>query len=166
MRTSDTVRRFAAGALAVALLGIGATASAQQAVVVEGDGNDDNSGPNAFLFSSGLITTGLSYTPALIVAVNSDRDEDKFLYAPFVGPWLDLAARDDDSKLNRTLLVVDGVFQTIGALQLIASLMFINTDGDGVASADDSSDTLISQAAISPARLAEDGYGFVAVGRF
>lgn len=151
----------------MALLGISATASAQQAVVVEGDGEDSNRGPNAFLFNSGLVTTALSYTPALIVAVNSDRDEDKFLYAPFVGPWLDLAARDDDSKLNRTLLVVDGVFQTIGALQLIASLMFIDTDDDdGVARAEDGSTSIISQAAVTPARLAEDGYGFVAVGRF
>ena len=149
----------------MALLGMGATASAQQAVVVEGDGDDTNRGPNPFLFNSGLITTGLSYTPALIVAVNSDRDEDKFLYAPFVGPWLDLAARDDDSKLNRTLLVVDGVFQAIGGLQLIASFMWVNTDNDGeVASTDD--DAIISEAAISPARLAEYSYGFVAVGRF
>jgi hypothetical protein len=165
MITRDSVRRFAACALSAAILGIGATASAQQAVVVEGDGDDGASGPNPFLFNSGLITTGLSYTPALIVAVNSDRDEDKFLYAPFVGPWLDLAAREDDSKVNRTLLVLDGVFQTIGALQLIASFMFIDTDdGDGVAASEDS--TVISQAAVAPARLAEDGYGFVAVGRF
>src|SRR5689334_2536091 len=130
MRTTDIVRTVAAGALGLALLGFGATASAQQAVVVADD-DSGNTGPNPFLFNSGLLVTGLSYTPALIVAVNSDRSEDKFLYAPFVGPWLDLAARDDDSKVNKTLLVVDGVFQTIGAIELIASLMYINTDHDG-----------------------------------
>jgi hypothetical protein len=110
-----------------------------------------------------LLTTGLSYTPALVVAVNSDRSEDDYLYAPFVGPWLDLGARDGGSKVARTLLVVDGVFQTIGALQLIASLMFID-GGSDVAAADDSS--TFTQTAVAPARLSEDGYGLVAVGRF
>jgi hypothetical protein len=166
MRTNNSIRRFAASALAVAVLGIGATASAQQSVVVAGDDDNDGGsrGPNAFLFNSGLITTGLSYTPALIVAVNSDRSEDKYLYAPFVGPWLDLGARDGEGdKVDRTLLVVDGVFQTIGAIQLIASFMFMDGDDD-VASADES--TIVSETAVAPARLAEDGYGFVAVGRF
>ena len=166
MRT-NSIRRFAASALAVAVLGIGATASAQQSVVVAGDDDNDGGsrGPNAFLFNSGLITTGLSYTPALIVAVNSDRSEDKYLYAPFVGPWLDLGARDGEGdKVDRTLLVVDGVFQTIGAIQLIASFMFMDGDDD-VASADESP-AVVSQTAVAPARLAEDGYGFVAVGRF
>jgi hypothetical protein len=165
MGTSKHIRRLAASGLALALVGMGATASADQTVVVDGDGDGGARGPNAFLFSSGLITTGLSYTPALVVAVNSDRSADKYLYAPFVGPWLDLAARDDDSKLNRTLLVVDGVFQTIGALQLVASLLFIDGGDSGVAAADDSS-SVISQAAVAPARMAEDGYGLVAVGRF
>jgi hypothetical protein len=162
MITNDIVRRFSAGALATALIGFGATASAQQTVVVDDDSNAGGRGPNAFLFNAGLITTGLSYTPALVVAVNSDRSEDKYLYAPFVGPWLDLAARDDDSKANRTLLVVDGVFQTIGALQIIASLMFI--DGGSDVAADDSS--TFTQTAVAPARLSEDGYGLVAAGRF
>jgi len=151
------------GDVDLALVPTSATASAQQTVVVDDDDNSPR-GPNAFLFSSGLVTTGLSYTPALVVAVNSDRSEDKYLYAPFVGPWLDLAARDDDSKVNRTLLVVDGVFQTIGALQLIASLMFIDSGSSNVASSDDGS--FVSQATVAPARLAEDGYGLVAVGRF
>lgn len=162
MRTSSCIRGFAASAVALALVGIGAPASADQTVVVDGDGG--SRGPNAFLFNSGLITTGLSYTPALIVAVNSDRSEDKYLYAPFVGPWLDLAARDGGDKLARTLLVVDGVFQTIGALQLVASFMFM--DGGGDATTADSSSSVVSQAAVAPARFSEDGYGLVAVGRF
>lgn len=164
MRPNTCIRGFAASALALALVSAGATASADQTVVVEGDSDRGSRGPNAFLFNSGLIMTGLSYTPALIVAINSDRSEDKYLYAPFAGPWLDLAARDGGDKLDRTLLVVDGVFQTIGALQLVASFMFID-GGDDVAVADESSSG-ISQAAVAPARLPDDGYGLVAVGRF
>ena len=163
MRSLNIVRNIAAGAMAFALLTAGTNASAQQAVVVEDDDNDA-SGPNPFLFNSGLIMTGLSYTPALIVAVNSDRSEDKYLYAPFVGPWLDLAARDDGSKVDKTLLVVDGVFQTIGLVQIVASLMWVNGDGDGVVAAE--ADTGIDVASVSPARLSSDGYGLMAVGSF
>jgi hypothetical protein len=165
MGTNNCIRRSAASGLALALLCIGATASAQQAVVVEGDGDGGSHGPNAFLFSSGLVMTGLSYTPALVVAINSDRSEDKYLYAPFVGPWLDLAARDGGGKLARTLLVVDGVFQTIGALELIGAFVFMG-GGDHATAAADPSSSLISQAAVAPTRLGEDGYGLVAVGRF
>jgi hypothetical protein len=163
MRTLNIVRNIAAGAVAFALLTAGSDASAQQAVVVEDD-DRGASGPNPFLFNSGLIMTGLSYTPALIVAVNSDRSEDKYLYAPFVGPWLDLAARDDSEKLDNTLLVVDGVFQTIGLLQLVASFMWVDDGDDGVVAAD--AETGIDVASVSPARLSEDGYGLMAVGRF
>jgi hypothetical protein len=163
MRTSNIVRNIAASAMALALLCAGTDASAQQAVVVEDD-DSDASGPNPFLFNSGLIMTGLSYTPALIVAVNSDRSEDKYLYAPFVGPWLDLAARDDSDKLDNTLLVIDGVFQTIGLVQIVASLMWVD-DGDGAVVASDESSG-VDVASIAPARFSDDGYGLMAVGSF
>ncbi len=161
MSSKSGIRRCAAGALALALLGSAATAAAQQNVVVAEEGGYE--GPNAYLFSSGLITTGLSYTPALIVAINSDREEDDYLYAPFVGPWLDLGARDGGSKTATTLLVVDGVFQTIGALQIIGSFIF--TGGDASASAA-SSTKVAGDTVVAPARMPGDGYGLVAVGTF
>lgn len=163
MRTSNIVRNIAAGAMALALLSVGTQASAQQAVVVEDD-DRGSSGPNPFLFNSGLIMTGLSYTPALIVAVNSDRSEDKYLYAPFVGPWLDLAARDDGDKVDNTLLVIDGVFQTIGLVQIVASLMWVDDGDDDVVGAD--ADSSIDVASVAPARFATGGYGLMAAGSF
>src|SRR5262245_46876729 len=165
MLTTKITRGFAASAMALALVGMTATASAQQTVVVADDDDSSPSGPNAFLLSSGLVTTGLSYTPALIVAVNSDRSEDKYLYAPFVGPWLDLAARDDGDKLNNTLLVVDGVFQTIGLVQIVASLMWVDDGDDGVVAAEAPSPG-IDVASVAPARFADGGYGLMAAGRF
>lgn len=165
MTTSMIARCIASGALALALLSVGTDASAQQAVVVE-DGDGGNSGPNPFLFNTGLILTGLSYTPAVIVAVNSDRSEDKYLYAPFVGPWLDLAARDDDDKLSNTLLVVDGVFQTISLVEIVASFLWMDRDSDGAAVTADADGSAIDVASIAPARLSADGYGLMAVGRF
>jgi len=164
MRNNNFIHRCAAGALALGLLGSTATASAQQTVVVAGEHSEPASrGPSAYLFSSGLVTTGLSYTPALIVAINSDRSADKYLYAPFVGPWMDLAARDGGGKVDKTLLVVDGVFQTIGAVQIIASFIFT---GGGETARSDAASSVASQTIVAPARLAQDGYGLVAVGRF
>lgn len=163
MRTNSCIHRCAAGVLALGLIGTAGTASAQQTVVVPESEHTVSRGPSAYLFSSGLITTGLSYTPALIVAVNSDRSEDKYLYAPFAGPWMDLAARNGDgSKVDKTLLVVDGVFQTIGAIQIIASFFF--TGSTETAKSDDST-SLASQTVVAPARVG-DAYGLVAVGSF
>jgi hypothetical protein len=161
MKTLNIMSSLTAGAMGLALLMAGGNASAQQAVVVES--NDRvATGPNPFLFNSGLVIFGLSYAPALVVAVNSDRSEDKLLYAPVIGPWLDLAARDDDNKAHKTLLVVDGLFQTIGALEIVASLFWINA-GSSVASAPS---TGIDVASIAPVRLSRDGYGLVASGSF
>ena len=171
MRTNHCIPRCAAAALALSMLGSALTASAQQTVVVPAapapavteHEHVVSRGPSAYLFSSGLITTGLSYTPALIVAINSDRSADKYLYAPFAGPWMDLAARDGGSKVDKTLLVVDGVFQTIGAIQIIGSFIFT---GSTETAKSDSSSSVASQTVVAPAKLASDGYGLVAVGRF
>jgi hypothetical protein len=162
MKTLNILPSIAAGAMALALLTAGGNAAAQETVVVASGNDRVASGPNPFLFNSGLVILGLSYTPALIVAVNSDRSEDKLLYAPVVGPWLDLAARDDDNKGHRTLLVVDGMFQAIGALEIAASLFWINADS-GVA---DAPSTGVDVASIAPVRLSKDGYGLVAAGSF
>lgn len=165
MRTNNCIRRCAAAALAFGVLSTAISASAQQQnVVVPVEHEKETShGPNASLFSSGLIMTGLSYTPALIVAINSDRSADKYLYAPFAGPWMDLAARDGGSKTEKTLLVVDGVFQTIGAIEILASFVFTGRIDTALAH---SSTTVAGHTVIAPARLSNDGYGLVAFGKF
>ena len=162
MRTKKSMLRHTLpAALVAASVCVTAGAAADQVVVTGGD--SPASGPNPYLFTSGLTTLGLSYTPALVTAVISPRDADRFLYAPVVGPWLDLAARDcsgcDHEKVNKALLVVDGVFQAIGTLQVLGSLMFIDS---GTAQAP--SDSL--QATIAPARFADGHYGMVAAGPF
>jgi hypothetical protein len=165
MRARDFVRTVAAGALAAAVVvGGAATASAQEKVVVANGDDRGSDGPRAFLLKSGLVTTGLAYTPALIVALKSDRSEDEYLFAPFVGPFLDLANRHDENKAARTLLVLDSIFQTLGLLQLIASCVPIERVSD-VGAANSTASTW-SQTAVAPARLSEDGYGLVAQGRF
>lgn len=165
MRTNSCIRRYAASMLALGVIGTAVSAAAQQqnVVVPAVEHEKHSSGPNAYLFSSGLILSAVSYTPALVVAINSDRSEDKYLYAPFAGPWMDLAARDGGSKTEKTLLVVDGVFQTIGAIEILASFVFTGRTDTARAG---TSTTVASRPVITPAKLSSDGYGLVAMGHF
>jgi hypothetical protein len=126
-------------------------------------------GPNAYLLRSGLFTLGLSYAPALVVAIESDRDADDHLYIPVVGPWLDLANRGDcqgdcdGETVNKVLLVTDGIFQGLGALQIVAALVFPDTRGGvTVVGGKPGSDVTMS---LLPARFA-GGQGLMAVGEF
>jgi len=103
------------------------------------------------------------------VAIESDRSADKHLYAPIVGPWLDLAHRDDDCEgscdketVNKVLLVTDGVFQGLGALQILGSFIFPETPAVTIAHSDG---TPAVSFTVVPSRLA-DGNGLVAVGNF
>jgi len=86
-------------------------------------------GPNRRLIGSGLVTFGLSYIPAVIVAGTSDTSADHHLYVPIVGPWLDLGDRPgcggagnigcDTETTYKVLLVADGLFQSIGAITTV-----------------------------------------------
>jgi hypothetical protein len=89
--------------------------------------------PNRFLLRSGIFTLGAAYVPVLVVASESDRAADNHLYAPIVGPWFDLAARNDcagacsGETVNEVLLVTDGVFQGLGALQILGAFVMPET---------------------------------------
>lgn len=89
----------------------------------------DSAGPNRALLRSGATTLGVAYAPALVVAINSERKGDDYLYYPVAGPWLDLSHREKcatckHETLNEVLLVTDGIFQGVGALQIVGSFLF------------------------------------------
>ena len=50
-------------------------------------------GPNRELLHSGILALGVPYVASVVVAATSDRTEDKHLYIPVAGPWMDLANR-------------------------------------------------------------------------
>lgn len=87
--------------------------------------------PNRHLLHKGVWVLSLAYVPALIVAIESHLDADEYLYVPVVGPWLDLAHRDcphcAHEGRNVGGLVTDGVFQGLGALSIVTSLLFRET---------------------------------------
>ena len=134
-----------------------------------GESRDAYTGPNRRLIGSGLITFGLSYIPALVVAGTSDVSADHHLYVPIVGPWLDLGDRPgcgpgqiscDAETTNRVLLVVDGIFQGVGAITVVAGFLSPSAT-EVVTTADADKPTLH----LAPANVAS-GYGMAAFGTF
>ncbi|HKO90384.1 MAG TPA: hypothetical protein VJU61_04485 [Polyangiaceae bacterium] len=126
--------------------------------------------PNPTLLRSGLFTLGAAYVPALVVAITSDRSSDNHLYAPIIGPWMDLGAREDcggdcsdKETVNRVLLVTDGVFQGLGALQIVGSLFFPEQRVMTVHGSDGAPVLALS---VMPARFGRGANGVQAVGEF
>lgn len=90
--------------------------------------------PNFGLITAGAVMFGVPYTTSVIVAAASDRASDHSLYIPLVGPWIDLGRRGQCTTLrcdgetgNKVLLVVDGIFQGVGALQMLGGFVFPST---------------------------------------
>ncbi|MDQ2647559.1 MAG: hypothetical protein M3020_27435 [Myxococcota bacterium] len=132
----------------------------------------ETTGPNRKLLSSGAWTLGLSYAPALVVAIKSERRGDDYLYYPVVGPWLDLAHRKcatcGDDNLNQALLVTDGVFQGIGALSILGAFLLPErhtTTTVSRAKAEKKEANSGLDLKLKPVRLS-GGYGLQATARF
>jgi len=125
-------------------------------------------GPDRGLLKTGAWTLGLSYTPALVVAIESPLPADRYLFAPVAGPWLDFAKRDCTSckheTLNQVLLAADGVIQSIGALQIFGSFLLVeHTVTSRPARAGRSKNALDLH--FVPNKVA-GGYGLTAIGKF
>jgi len=129
-------------------------------------------GPNRSLLKGGAWTLGLSYVPALIVGIESDLPEDRYLLVPVAGPWVDFAKRDcptcDHETLNKVLLATDGIFQGIGALQIVGSFLFFERTETTTVSGRKPRDSQASDFSLrlSPRRYGSGGYGLTAFGTF
>jgi hypothetical protein len=129
-----------------------------------------SSGPNAMLFKSGLFVFGIPYGTSVVVAATSSRDEDKDLFVPVVGPWMDFGSRHDCGSLGnpscsgetavKVLLAADGIFQAIGAIELVSA--FLVQDSPAVVAKKDNEPHVM----MAPSRVGGTGYGFAAVGTF
>jgi hypothetical protein len=91
--------------------------------------------PNRPLLATGLGIFVGTYATSAIVGASSDKDVDKRLYIPVVGPWLDLAQRDcglgdcaQGEDWNQALLIGSGVLQGVGVTLAVASLFAKETD--------------------------------------
>jgi hypothetical protein len=85
-------------------------------------------GPNKTLLRSGGWTLGVSYLASVIAAAASARASDDLLYVPVAGPWLDLAQGEPGEHAHETLhdglLIVDGVVQALGVVQVASAFLF------------------------------------------
>ena len=91
-------------------------------------------GPNLVILGVGIVSLANAYGIAAIVGATSSYQLDRRLFAPVLGPWLDLADRASCSptgagschteRVNRASLVIDGVFQGIGVLAIAGALAF------------------------------------------
>jgi len=113
----DLKKTIVLPALVAASVGLASIAHAHDTAA-----ETESTGPNRTMLRSGVVILGLSYVPAFVVAVTNSRSDDDYLFIPVAGPWLDLAHRDcppgpcNHETLNKALLITDGVFQGIGAL--------------------------------------------------
>ena len=78
--------------------------------------------PNRPLLSTGAVLLASGYAPAAIGGALSAREEDEKLYIPVAGPWMTLAQGERETAGERTLLVIDGAVQSLGALAMLSSL--------------------------------------------
>jgi hypothetical protein len=130
-------------------------------------------GPNRALIGTGLITFGLSYIPAVVVAGTSSQSADHHLYVPVVGPWLDIGDRPDcgarsiscdTETTNKVLIAADGVFQGIGVLATVAGLLTPERTVTTTTAANKVEKQ--PQVRVSPTRFGSTGYGVAAFGQF
>lgn len=153
---------IALSAIVAASAGIAPVVHAQEAV------DTRTTGPNRALLHSGVGVLVLSYVPAVVVAATNSRPSDNNLYIPVAGPWMDLSDRGDCRSCNheslyKTLLVTDGIFQGLGALEIVGSFLFPETTTvhEHVAHRED----LRPRVSFQPAMMG-GGAGFLATGRF
>jgi hypothetical protein len=155
-----------AAAVAALALGSPSFANAQDTPVAT-----ETTGPNRAMLHSGIVVFGLSYVPSLIVASTNSRSDDDYLYIPVAGPWLDLGHREPcvscgNESLNKTLLVFDGIFQGVGALEVVGSFLFVETRVAATAKRNPKRETARRiPMSITPAYM-NGGYGIMAAGDF
>lgn len=86
--------------------------------------------PNGALLKTGAGLFVLSYAGSVVGGAVSDRDSDKRLFIPVVGPWMDLADRDcgartcgNNEDVAKAMIVTSGIVQGAGILLAIGSLI-------------------------------------------
>jgi len=124
MKTNGLVLTALAGALAMTT----ATLAFAQEIQVS------QTRPSQPMLGSGIFTFGASYIPSIVVAAESNHPGDHDLYVPVAGPWMDLGSRHcsmgqrcDHEDLYKGLLIADGIFQALGALDIVSAFLFPET---------------------------------------
>ncbi|MGO9839272.1 MAG: hypothetical protein ACLP1X_34250 [Polyangiaceae bacterium] len=126
-------------------------------------------GPSMAMVGSGVGIFALSYLPAVVVGATSGLNADRALFVPIAGPWIDLTQRPgcapgvscNGEDTAKVFIVVDGVFQAIGALTIIGGFLSTAHETTTVRTAD-----LRPTLHLTPAQMGQGGYGMQAIGTF
>jgi hypothetical protein len=101
-----------------------------------------------------------SYIPSVVVGAVSSRNDDKRLFIPVAGPWLDLGERDCTARtcnaklLTGALLAIDGVAQAVGVIAFLGGTLAAPTEKK----------VETPTIHVGPAHIGYDGYGVSAAG--
>jgi hypothetical protein len=139
--------------------------------------------PRKGLVISGAIIFGVPYFLSLSVAASSRYDPDQWLYAPLVGPFIDLGNRKDscsttpagfgntntycsEDSSERFFLMADGLMQVAGATMLVLGLalpqrLLVRDDAPYVGSSRSH-----FAWAVAPQTMGRSGYGLGLAGTF
>ncbi len=126
--------------------------------------------PNRFLLIGGSAIVAASYIPAVAVAASSEREGDKWLYVPVLGPWADLVDREgcagdcETEALNKTLLIGAGVAHIVGVGAIVSSF-FIPEENTRVKLREDTAKPKVHITPVSMGR-GGSGAGLSVVGTF
>jgi hypothetical protein len=162
----------AASSLLVATTAV--TARAEEPAAASAPGREittTQTRPSRTMLRSGVFLLGVPYVSSIVVAATSDHKGDQHLYVPVAGPWMDLSDRScqpaqvcKNEGLYKGLLIANGVFQGVGALEIVGAFLFPET----VTSKTNVGGWGYQRGApfrIAPASVGA-GYGLVALGKF
>jgi hypothetical protein len=124
--------------------------------------------PDRTLLMSGIVLFGAPYIASVGIAATSQRTSDGNLAVPVVGPWLDLGGRRGCQGPGcgtetgyEVLLAVNGILQTVGALEIVGAFLFPETHE--VTTITTGASTSMT---FGPSRVGPGAYGLAAIGNF
>lgn len=171
MKFSKT--KLAGAAVVMAAATATAHAEAQEVVVAHhaDEVQVSQTRPNSALLSSGITALAVPYLASVVVAAESEHPGDGNLFIPVAGPWMDLADRHcevgvqcHNEGLYKGLLIANGIFQGLGALQIAGAFIFPETI-TVTGTARRSTPTRTASIRVTPTSVG-GGYGLAAVGAF
>jgi hypothetical protein len=133
----------------------------------------EHESPSVSELSSGVVTLGLTYGAAVIVASESPQPADHRMFVPIVGPWMALSNRPgcggatgpscSTETAYVVLIVADGIGQGLGAITIVGA--FLHTEERTVTRSTIATAPLKPVFHVLPSSVGS-GYGMLAVGTF
>jgi len=133
----------------------------------------ERGGPSISELSSGIITLGVTYGAAAIVAAESPQSADHRMFIPVVGPWMALFNRPGCGGATgpscgmetayMVLIVADGIGQALGSLTIIDA--FLHPEERTVTHSTIATAPLNPVVHVLPSSVGS-GYGMLAIGAF